>query len=79
MKQAQESEQLSSSRSQSQSQSKRNFKIESTITEQGLAVRVLSDVNEHHTNVYEGMVDKKQLTNDGSPIADNFNTLEDIQ
>ena len=73
MKQAQESEQLSSSRNQ------RDFEIEITITEQGLAVRVLSDVSEHHTNVYEGMVDKKQLTNDGSPIADNFNTLEDIQ
>ena len=74
MKQAQESEQLSSSRSQSQ----RDFKIESTITEQGLAVRVLSDASEHHTDVYEGMVDKKQLT-DGSPIAENFDTLEDIQ
>ena len=74
MKQAQESEQLFSSRSQSQ----RDFKIESTITEQGLAVRVLSDVNEHHTDVYEGTVDKKQLT-DGSLIAKNFDTLEDIQ
>ena len=74
MKQAQESEQLFSSRSQSQ----RDFKIESTITEQGMAVRVLSDVSEHHTDVYEGMVDKKQLT-DGSLIAESFETLEDIQ
>ena len=69
MKQAQESEQLSSSRSQSQ----RNFKIESTITEQALIVRVLSDVSQ-----YEGTVDKKQFT-DGSLIAKNFDTLEDIQ
>ena len=60
MNQAQESEQLSSNRNQSQSQ--RDFKIESTTTEQGLIVRVLSDVSEHHTDVYEGMVDKKQLT-----------------
>ena len=74
MKQAQESEQLSSSRSQSQI----DFEIESTITEQGLAVRVLSDVSEHHTDVYEGTVDKKQLT-DGSLISESFDTLEDIQ
>lgn len=74
MKQEQESEQLFSSRSLNS----RDYQIECTVTEHGLVVRVINDTNEHQTNVYEGIVDKKQLT-DGSPIAENFDTLEEIQ
>ena len=74
MKQEQESEQLFSSRSLNS----RDYKIQSTVTEHGLVVRVINDASEYQTDVYEGIVDKKQLT-DGSPIAENFDTLEEIQ
>ena len=56
MKQAQESE-LLNSRSLNQT----DYTIEGTVTEQGLVIRVISDVNEYQTNVYEGIVDKKQI------------------
>ena len=53
----------------------KDIKIESTVTEQGLVVRGLLYNSEYQTDVYQGIVETKQLTNDGSPIADNFDGL----
>lgn len=56
-------------------QSQKDNNIVVSITEQGLTVRVTSNGKEHQTNVYEGVVDTKELA-DGSSIAENFTSLE---
>lgn len=73
MIQAQENEQLTSNGYLYNERTRTDTKI----TEQGLHVRIVHDVSEYQTNVYEGIMDRKQLT-DGSRIAEEFDSLEEV-